>query len=505
MRILARALKGLILTAVSASLLGWGGWRLHEAISLAEKPQRGNARERSFVVDAGRLEEKSFAPKVTAYGVVQAWTTLEIRAPAAGPITEISPNVRDGLTVAAGELLFRIDPEIAARRVTDAKAALAQAEAELAEAQQSRTHLDAELAAAEGQARVRRADLTRKQSLFAKNLVTASALDEIRLAVSAAEQAVIAKAQAQLALKGRIEKAEAGVSRARLTLSDAERAFADTSYRAPFSGRLADVTLTLGRRVGQNEKLATLIDPAALEVSFPVRNTEFGYLADAAHTGKLAPLKVRARLDLGGKTKDIVVEGRLDRPAALASVQSGRTVYARLTGANAAALRPGDFVTVEVTEPELHNVAVIPADAASVDGRILLIDSDGRLAEHAARILRRQAETLVVADVPFGSQYVRRRLPYLAAGIKVKPRDTSEPEAAPAISSTPSPERRGDESEVVVLDETRRAALIAHVKSDEEMPEPRRQRVLEELAKPQISRRIVDRIERRMNRQERRS
>ncbi len=224
MRMLSRAFTGLILTAVSASFLGYGGWRLYEAAAHSEKPQRGVVRERAFVVDAGRLDAQNYGPKVTAYGVLQAWTTLEIRAPAAGPITEISPNLRDGLAVAKGELLFRIDPEIASRRVTDAKAALAQAEAELAEAQQSRKHLDAELTAAKAQAQVRRADRRRKQQLFNKKLVTASALDEIRLALSAAEQAVIAKEQAQLALSGRNQKAEAGVARAKFTLSDDGRA-----------------------------------------------------------------------------------------------------------------------------------------------------------------------------------------------------------------------------------------------------------------------------------------
>jgi multidrug efflux pump subunit AcrA (membrane-fusion protein) len=222
MRMLSRAFTGLIRTAVSAYFLGYGGWRLYEAAALSEKPLRGVVRERAFVVDAGRLDAQQYGPKVTAYGVLQAWTTLEIRAPAAGPITEISPNVRDGLAVAKGELLFRIDPEIASRRVTDAKAALAQAEAELAEAQQSRKHLDAELTAAKAQ--VRRADRRRKQQLFNKKLVTASALDEIRLALSAAEQAVIAKEQAQLALSGRNQKAEAGVARAKFTLSDDGRA-----------------------------------------------------------------------------------------------------------------------------------------------------------------------------------------------------------------------------------------------------------------------------------------
>lgn len=505
MRLLARALRGLMLTAVSLALVGYGGWRIYDAAASADKPKRSSIqRERAFVVDAGVLEAQTHSPKITSYGVVQAWTSLEIRAPAAGPITEISPNVRDGLAVVKGELLFRIDPEIAARRVTDAKAGLAQAEAELSEARQSRSHFQAELAAAKGQAEVRRADLGRKTQLFEKKLITASSLDEIRLAVSAAEQAVIAKEQAQLALSGRIEKAEAGVERARLVLSDAERALSDTSYRAPFAGRLADVTLTLGRRVSQNEKLALLIDPAALEVSFPIRNSEFGNLIDPAKPESLLRLPVTARLDLGGN--DILVAGRLDRPAALASTQSGRTVYAQLTGSNAAALRPGDFVTVEVTEPVMEGVAVIPADAATVDGRILLIGADRRLKDHGARIVRRQTDTLVVSDVPFGQTYVRRRLPYLDAGIKVEPRSQTAPQfAGPVakVSGTSGPRDEADEP--IALDETRRAALIAHVKADGGMPESRRQRMLDELAKPKPSRRLVDRIERRMTREEGRS
>lgn len=504
MRLLARAMKGLMLTAASLVLVGYGGWRLYEAAVLTEKPQRGGQRERTFVVDAGVLEAQTHAPTITSYGVVQAWTSLEIRAPAAGPITEISAKFHDGLAVAKGELLFRIDPEIASRRVTDANAALAQAETELTESGQSRAHYEAELAAARTQAEVRRGDLARKTQLFDKNLVTASALDEIRLAVSAAEQAVIAKEQAQLALSGRIEKAQAGVERAKLALSDAERGLADTSYRAPFAGRLADVTLTLGRRVSQNEKLALLIDPAALEVSFPVRNSEFGNLIDPAKPEALLPLAVTARLDLGGN--DIVVAGRLDRPAALASTHAGRTVYARLAGDNAGALRPGDFVTVEITELEMDEVAVIPADAATVDGRILLIDANKRLKDHGARIVRRQADTLVVAGVPFGQTYVRRRLPYLAPGIKVDPRGTEVPVSTRAVAdASAAREMRGRSDEAIALDATRRAALIAHVKSDASMAEPRRQRMLDELAKPKPSRRLVERIEQRMTRGESRS
>ncbi|MGD9785393.1 MAG: efflux RND transporter periplasmic adaptor subunit [Hyphomicrobiaceae bacterium] len=511
MRFLTRAVSALALTAISLGLVGVGGLRLYQAATTPEASRKPPARERSYAVDTATLTAAHVSPRIEAYGQVQAWRSLEIRAPAAGPVTDISDNFRDGLFVRKGELLFRIDPEIASRRVVDAKAAVAQAEAELVEARQSVTHAQSEVAAAETQLAVRHGDLSRKSTLFAKRLTPVSTLDEARLAVSAAEQAVTAREQALLTAKSRIEKAEQGAERSRIALADAERGLADTSYRAPFDGRLTDVALTLGRRLSQNEKLASLIDPEALEVSFPVRNADIGALLDPASPQKLLPLTVTARLDVGGR--DLMVSGRLDRTAAVAASQTGRTVFAKLDGATA--LSPGDFVSVAVGLPQLSNVAVVPAESASVDGRVLIVSENDRLAEIKARIVRHQGDELIVADVPFGARYVVRRLPYLSPGIKVKPRQAGEAPVAEANPRGSAPQRtarasgsRGQadgDDERVSLDESRRAALIAHVKGDSSMPEDRRTRLLAELAKPAPLRRVIDRIERRMGRGETRS
>jgi len=499
MRFINRALSGLALTFSTLALLAAAGWHFYSTMSAAEQRRSPSARERSFAVDAATLKETRISPVVTAYGQVLAWNSLEIRAPAGGPVTEISTNFRDGMAVTAGELLFRIDPELAERRVVDSKAALAQAETELSEATQNRRHIESEIAAAKSEADVRQADLVRKTRLFDKQLTTSTIRDDSVLAVSAARQNVIAKEREFLALQGRIDKAEAGVARARLTLSDAERALHDTSYRAPFAGRLSEVALTLGRRVSQNEKLGLLIDPTALEVSFPVRNSDFGNLLDPNDKQNLAPLKAVVTLDLSGKS--VPAAAVLDRPAAIASTQAGRTVYARLTGGEINALRPGDFVKIDVAEPELDRVAVIPADAATLDGRILLIDESSRLREHQARIIRRQAETLIVADVPFGATYVERRLPFLSRGIKVdarnvKQRPTSEAPVASADPLEPTP---------AAFDENRRQALIAFVRNRPDMTADRRDRILRELEKPSPESRILDRIERKMANPESRS
>ena len=188
----SRAISGLVLTGVTCALLGAAGWQIHSAVSNANKRKQPPARERTYVVDVDVVKLRSVRPTLTAYGQIQAGRTLEIRAPGAGLITEISPNMRNGRAIAAGELLFRIEPETFERRVVDARAGLTQAKLELSEADASKRHLMLDVEAARLQAAIRRADLARKQKLHAKKLVTSTAQDESKLAVSVAEQAIVA-------------------------------------------------------------------------------------------------------------------------------------------------------------------------------------------------------------------------------------------------------------------------------------------------------------------------
>ena len=495
MNLVRRAAIGSLLTLVTAGLIGTAGWRLHTAISGATDQYRPSARERSYAVDVGTLTSTNTVPTTVAYGQVQSWNSLEIRAPAGGTITEISKNLRDGLNVGIGELLFRIDPEQATRRVIDATAGLSQAKFEQSEATLTLTHVEAELEGLKSQISVRESDLTRKKKLLARKLTTSTIVDDAVLALASARQSELSQLQAVLAAKARIDKAKAGVERAELALKDAKQTLLETSYRVPFAGQLADVSATLGRRISANEKLATLIDPGSLEVVFQMRNSDFGNLVGADN--KLRRLPVKVTLDLADKA--VTLSGRLDRTAALASSQTGRTIYAKLNADEATVLRPGDFVTVEVTEPKMTGISVIPTAAASADGRILLVNDDGRLAEHPTTILRRQGDNLIVRDVPLGKQFVRLRLPFLAAGIKVRPRNVDQPAAFASTENTSS----GGSEEDVAIDDTKRAALIEMVKASARMPEDRRAQVLAELAKPKPPRSLVERLERRLARRNR--
>ncbi len=490
MRTAMRALSGLLMTAVTLGLLGYAGWHLHTAITTASGQRQTPASERTYAVDIGTLKGESAKPLITAYGQVRAWTTLEVRAPAQGQIVDLSPKFRDGMTVQENELLFRVEPETAERRVVDAEAALAQAHSELAEAKAVLAHLKSEVSSAELQIALRKGDLERKNELRAKKLTTASAADEAALALSAAEQALTAKSQALIAGESRIELSERNVERAELALADSKKALRDANYRAPFTGRLDEVAVTLGRRVSQNEKLATLIDPTTLEVSVRLRPQEFARVLSAEGNGDLDPLPITAVLDLHDRT--VEVSGVLDRAAAVTNaVQGGRIVFATLNDAHESAMRSGDFVTVHIQEPMIANVAVIPSQAATDDGHILIVGEDDRLKEVEATIVRRQDDTLIVSGVPFGARFVMKRLPYLAPGVKVELR--SEPSsAADPIASQP----QGKRTEMVSLSHEQRSALIAYLKSNTRMPSAKREETLKALAEDAAPRQLIEHLER---------
>lgn len=495
MKFVGRALSGFVLFAVTVALVGAGLWRLQSSMTADDSRKRRPAKERTYIVDTDTLQATTVKPTITAFGEVKAWRTLEVRAAAAGPITKISPNFRDGAGVRTNEMLFEIDPDTAKRLVTDAKAALLQAQAELNEANASLTSLKSDVGNTQTQLSLKRQDLARKKDLRERRLITQTLYDDAVLAVSTYEQNLATNRQALFAGNVRVEKAKNDIERAKLTLENAQRSLTDTSYNAPFSGRLTDVTATLGRRVSSNEKLGVLIDPAELEVAFTIPNSAFGRIVGWKNDHQIAQLPIKAELDLGERV--ISVPGVLDRSASVVDPNQGtRTLYARLKDLENSVLRPGDFVTVTIKEPALQNVAIVPSRAVTQDGKILIVSEDGRLKNVQAKIMRRQDDRLIIADVPMGQDYVKWRLPYLAEGVKVTPRGQ---EIEPSSSTS------GGKGDMVSLTSERREVLIAMVKESKRMPEDRKKSILSKLNKPEAPRDLVERLEQRLQRRKGRS
>ncbi len=490
MRFLLRGLTGLALTLATLAMVAYGVLTVNKARQPDESARRNSATERTYSVNVATLRPQTVQPRIRAYGTVRSWRILELRAAAGGRLIEVSPAFRDGTPVDVGTLLARIDPADAASRRADAEAALADARADLSDSRLAIGVAEQDLEAARRRRELYNSALERQLELQRRGIGSSAAIENAELDVASAEQAILTRSRALNAARNRIERAELAVTRAEIAFAEAERILGETRITAPFQGMLADVDATLGRLVASNERLGLLIDPKALEVGFRVSNTQFSRLIGPDGTLLAAP--VAAILDLGDVA--VTASGRLERSAAsVGDGQTGRLVYARLDVDDATVFRDGDFVTVTIDEMPLENVAIIPATAASEDGRVLFVGEDLRLEERKMRILRRQGDDLIVAVAGESGDFVTERLPQLGAGIQVKPA------RAPADGDRDSPVATSEDApESIVLTDDRRQAMVAFLKSNKRIPADRRNRLLQLLDGPEVPKRIVDQIESRM-------
>lgn len=486
MRFLRRSLVGLFLLALTLGLLAYAGQMVTSAIQarLDREPTAQPSRERVFAVNVRTLAPETITPVLTAFGQVRARRSLELRAQAGGIVVALHPAFEEGGEVAAGDLILQVDPSDAMWSRDVARADLAQAEADLREAERNLVLAGEERAATEDQARLQRQALARQEDLRARGVGTDAAVELAELSAVAADQAVVARRQAEAQAEAALEGARTGLQRARIALDEAERALADTELRAAFSGRLSDVQLVEGALVAANERVADLIDPVALEVAFRVSTVQYTRLLDA--TGALRRLPVTAVLDVFGA--DLEARGRITRAsAAVAEGQVGRLLFARLDPAPG--FRPGDFVTLRVEEPALADVALLPATAVTAAGEVLVLAAGDRLEAAPVEVLRRQGDDVIVrAPGLYGRDVVLERSPLLGAGIRVRPIRPGA-EAAP---TDPAAE------EMVALTPERRAALIAFVESNPMMAEEAKARVRAQLEQDRVPARMVERIESRM-------
>jgi len=483
MRFFGRSLLAVFLLALTLGILALAGQTLVDALQdrLAGGGAAAPVHEREFTAAVVTAIAGPVVPVMTAFGEVRSTRTLELRSPRPGTVIWLAAGFEDGAAVRAGEVLVRLDPADAVAARGLAQSDLARAEAEVAEATRARDLARDELAAAQRQAALRAQALARQTDLAARGVGSAAAVETAALAAASEDQAVLARRQALSQAGNRVDLALTAVARQQITLAEAGRALAQTEIRAGFDGRLNAVTAVAGGVVAGNERLAELIDPASLEVALRLSTAQFARLI--APSGQLVPAQIRVALDAAGAR--IVAQGRLARvAAAVAAGQTGRLVYGALD--EAPGLRPGDFVTVRIDEPALADVIVLPATALGSRGTVLVLAAQNRLEEVAVDLLRRQDDQVIVrAPDLAGREVVAERSPLLGAGIRIRP---VRPEAA-AGPAAPA---------LVALTPKRRAALVALVEANQQMPAEAKARVLDQLAQERVPAPLIARLETRM-------
>lgn len=482
MRFLRQSLVGVFLAALTLGLLAYAAQLISGAVQDRMSNERAAppARERVFAVSVTRAVPGQETPILEAFGEVQSRRTLELRSAAGGRVVALAPEFTEGGEVRAGQLLVRIDPAKPQAALDSARSDLADAEAEVRDADRSLVLARDEVTAAEEQAELRARAFDRQRDLGERGVGTLAAVEAAELAAAQARQAVLSRRIALAQAEARVDQAATRLARARIALSQAELDLADTEIYAAFDGTLSAVNLVVGRLVSANEKLAELVDPGELEAAFRVSTSQFARLLDAS--GALIPAPVTITID--GAGTQLTAQGTVSRNSAGAGdVQTGRLIYASLDAARG--FKPGDFVTVRVQEPALDNVVRLPASAYDAAGTVLVLDAEDRLEALEVTLVRRQGDDVLVRGEGLaGREVIRARTPLLGPGIQVRP--IREAADLPG------------EKAMLELDEDRRARLVAFVESNARLPEAAKTRILNQLAQDQVPAQVVSRIESRM-------
>lgn len=214
-------------------------------------------------------------------GYVEAeWTYVS--APAAGRITEM--QAKEGETVEAGMLLFRLDSTAEEAALAEAEAQVRQAAAQAEnletgarrpEVQQLRARLD------EAQARLNRAlkDRDRILPLVEQGLEPQSRADAAESEVEAAQAAVRSAREAidVATLPGRpAEQAAAGSAAisAEARKRAAEYRLEERSSQAPEGGRVEEIFYRVGEYVTPGQPVVSILPPGGLKVRFFVPEAE---------------------------------------------------------------------------------------------------------------------------------------------------------------------------------------------------------------------------------------
>lgn len=275
-------------------------------------------------------------PQLRLFGEVAAGRRSELRALVAGPVVALGEGFHEGAAVRAGDLLLQVDP-------FDYETALAD---QLALEKEARATLE-----------VLRRDLARAEELFGASNVSEQFLDNARLQVI---------------------RQEALVEQRGIHVSRARRALADTRLRAPYDGVLAGVSANLGKRIAVNDKVADIVDTAALEVRFTVSNAQYGRLLGDGDTLVGRPVEVTWNLG----DQPLRFPARIARVGAeVAAASGGVPLFAEIDSAGAqSALRPGVFVHVSLPDRRYEGVLEAPDTVLYGADRVYVVEDD-RLAE----------------------------------------------------------------------------------------------------------------------------
>ena len=342
-----------------------------------------------------------YQPKSEYVGRLQARDDVAIEAKVSGYL--LSRDFREGDYVARDQILYTIDS-------SEYEAALARAKAELA-------------AAVANQANAER-NYRRGQELLPRGAISEAEMDD---------------------LTAKKLDADAHIEAANAQIFSAEVNLGFTTIRAPISGRIGRSSVSVGDLVGPNTgSLTTLVSIDPIEAMFQVSEATYvavisGRMEAGANVDALRNIEVTLELTNGIQYPEV---GTIDYFANRVDRATG-TLEARASIPNPhSALVPGQYVRVILKDTNLIEGLFLPQAAVQADqqGSFVLIVNGGSTVQRRNVELGDRFDDMVLVHkgVAEGDRVIVRGLQQVRAGMPVQVRSLSGEE-----SQAPAPAAQG--------------------------------------------------------------
>jgi membrane fusion protein, multidrug efflux system len=366
-------------------------------------------------------------------GQTRADDTVELRARVEGVLQKV--YFKEGAPVRKGQLLFTIDKRPFEAALQSAKATLAKANSDLAQARQRTDVLKAQAELADAQAVLSKTDqdLRRMRPLAQEKAVTELELDAA-IAAEKSAQATVDARRANLtnldaAVKYTIERATAEVSAAKARVTQAELDLSYCSIYSPMNGIIGFLQVDEGNLVGRTDAtlLATVSQSNPLLVDFNVSEIEYLKLTNREEPGKQAG-DLRFELILSDNTTHSS-QGTFKVVDRTVDPQTGTMkVEASFPNPNSY-LRPGQFARLRVAFAEIENAILVPQRAVQeLQGAktVLVVDSQNKVQLRTIRVGDKSDNYLIVLEgLNAGERVIVEGMQKARPGSEVKPSSAS--------------------------------------------------------------------------------
>jgi RND family efflux transporter MFP subunit len=321
------AIRLIVITMIGATVVTLGvAWsRTRDASALASASVSTGLPAPAFAISSTAVQRQRLPERVSAVGTVMPWQELVMSAQASG-LAVVEVRVDENDRVSSGELLIRLDDRILNAQISQQKALIAEAEANLVSATQK---------------------LDRGNKLIVTQAVSSQTVDDERTAV-AVSQAKLDQMKAQL------DQLVAQLAQTRIT--------------APVDGYVSQKPVVVGSVVQPGTELVRIVRDGRLEIEAKIPEQQValvqaGQPASFAEAGEPEARQTRVR----------AAAAKVDPKTRLGLIY--------VTVPPGAHLKPGMFAKVAIDVAD-RDVLVVPEQALVWrDGRsgVFVVNADSRV------------------------------------------------------------------------------------------------------------------------------